>query len=152
MRKTERRRAISTKVFVGNLNFKTTREELSELLSGAGRVVDVHLPTDRETGKVRGFAFVQFSNEDEAAQAIKLFNGQDLGGRKLNINGAEDRPRRTDGPRPFRPSAPNRGFKPEVTTNWEDPFGSNPFGAANRKFKTKGSRRGLRGRKRSLNF
>lgn len=136
---------ISTKIFVGNLNFKTTKDELAQLLSQAGRVVDVHLPTDRETGRVRGFAFVEFSNESEAAEAIKLFNGQDMAGRKLNINSAEDRPRRADGPRPYRQPAMGSGFPPSDSR--ED-----PFGRPNRPLKNKGSRRGLRARKRSISF
>ncbi|HEX7406806.1 MAG TPA: RNA-binding protein [Candidatus Binatia bacterium] len=146
--------AISTKVFVGNLNFRTTEQQLSEALSAAGQVKNVHIGTDRETGRSRGFAFVEFSNETEAAEAIKQFDGQEIDGRKLRVNTAEDRPRRTDGPRFSPPS----GGRPEFRGNfpsappdtWSD-FGGQGLGGG-KPFKNKGSRRGLRARKRSLSF
>lgn len=151
--------AISTKVFVGNLNFRTTEQQLSDALSGAGQVRHVHIGTDRETGRSRGFAFVEFGSEAEAAEAIKRFDGQEIDGRKLRVNTAEDRPRRNDGPRFSPPS----GDRPEYRSNfavsaadpWSD-FGGNGFsagaGAGGKPFKNKGSRRGLRARKRSLSF
>ena len=142
--------AISTKVFVGNLNFSTTKEELTALLGEAGRVVNVHLPTDRESGRPRGFAFVEFSQASEASEAITRFHNREVGGRRLNVNAADDRPRRP-GDRPtFRPS-PGPSYaapSPSSFTEQRDDFG----GAAGRPFKNKGSRRGLRARKRSLNF
>jgi cold-inducible RNA-binding protein len=102
--------------------------------------VDVHLPADRETGRPRGFAFVGFSTEAQAAEAIRRFNQVEMRGRKLTLSAADDRPPRGDGPRPaaFRPSF--------------DAGGGGGGGARKpeRKFKSKGSRRGLRGRKRSL--
>lgn len=98
------------------------------------------LPTDRETGRPRGFAFVEFSSEAEAAEAIRLFNERELGGRKLILNAAEDR-RRGDGPRAARPFS-----APLQPTGFGD-GGRPPHG---KPFKSKGSRRGLRGRKRSL--
>ncbi len=110
------------------------------MLSAAGSIVDVYLPTDRETGRPRGFAFVEFSSDAEAAAAIQLFHDREVGGRKLTVNAAEDRPRRTDGPRPFRSSGPAFGSGA--------PGGGGP--SRDRVFKRKGSRRGLRGRKRSL--
>jgi RNA recognition motif-containing protein len=140
--------AISTKVFVGNLNFAVTRQELTDLLSEVGRVVDVHLPVDRETGRPRGFAFVEFSTEGEASEAITRFNNREVAGRRLNVNAAEERRRRPEGPpvRPSRISGPPPDFVPD-----DNPFAA-PFGGARRPFKSKGSRRGMRGRKRSLNF
>ena len=120
------------------------------LLAEAGRVVNVHLPTDRETGRPRGFAFVEFSQPTEAADAITRFNNREVGGRRLNVNAADDRPRRT-GDRPaFRPSSTPSYASPGPMT-----FGGeqrDDFSAAAPKFKNKGSRRGLRARKRSLNF
>ena len=95
----------------------------------------MYLPSDRETGRPRGFAFVQFASEVEAAEAIRLFHDREVEGRKLTVNAAEDRPPRRDGPRPFDPNRSNAG-------------GDRPGKA--RSFKRKGSRRGLRGRKRSL--
>jgi cold-inducible RNA-binding protein len=124
-------------VFVGNLSFRTTQDELTAYLSQAGQIVDVHIPTDRESGRPRGFAFVEFSSEAEAAEAIKLFDGKELGGRSLKVNAAEDRaPRGGGGPRPHR---------------FQGDGGDRPFGGGGGKpFKNKGSRRGLRARKRSL--
>lgn len=152
---TQRSPAISTKVFVGNLNFRTTEQQLADALSAAGQVTHVHMGTDRETGRSRGFAFVEFSSEAEAAEAIRRFDGQEVDGRKLRVNTAEDRPRRPDGPRfgaprgdrPSYPSAPPAGGD----APWSG-FGSDPFGGGGKPFRNKGSRRGLRARKRSLSF
>jgi RNA recognition motif-containing protein len=88
---------MASKIFVGNLNFNTRREELEALFGQAGTIRDVFLPTDRETGRPRGFAFVEFESEEEAAKAIEKFNGHELGGRALRVNAAEERPRRTGG-------------------------------------------------------
>src|SRR5215471_10436761 len=93
--------AISARIFVGNLNRDTTAEALTQLLSEAGNVVEVYLPADRETGAPRGFAFVQFATDENAADAIRLFHDRELDGRKLTVNAAEDRPARRDGPRRF---------------------------------------------------
>ena len=125
-------------MFVGNLNFSTTQDELVELLSGAGQIVDIHLPTDRMSGRPRGFAFVEYSSEAEAAASIEKYNGHELGGRALRINEAEERPQRT-GPRSFRNDSNGGGGG-----GYGGPGGK---GKGN---KSKGSRRGLRGRKRSL--
>ena len=92
---------ISSKIFVGNLNYETTQDELTEFLAEAGDIVDVFLPNDRETGRPRGFAFVEFSSSDEAAEAIERFDGSELRGRALRINEADSRPRRVSGPPPL---------------------------------------------------
>jgi RNA recognition motif-containing protein len=137
------------------LSFDTTQEELSALLSQAGQVARVHIGTDRETGRSRGFAFAEFGSDPEAAAAILKFDGYDLGGRRLRVNGAEDRPQRPAGggggyrpaPSPSRPafSAPQNMFAAG------DPFASEMgAGGGARVNKSKGSRRGLRARKRSL--
>jgi RNA recognition motif-containing protein len=134
------------------LSFSTTKEELTTLLTEAGRVVNVHLPTDRETGRPRGFAFVEFSQAGEAADAITRFNNREVGGRRLNVNPADDRPRRVGERPPFRSAAgPSYGAPspPAFGGEQRDDFAG---GAAGRPFKNKGSRRGLRARKRSLNF
>lgn len=128
-----RERAIATRIFVGNLTFGTTADTLTALLSEAGSVVEVYLPADRETGRPRGFAFVQFASESEAAAAIQLFHDREVEGRRLTVNAAEDRPPRPAGPRPFERAGGGR----------DRPAGGRPT-------KRKGSRRGLRGRKRSL--
>ena len=151
----ERSLAISKRVFVGNLNFRTTEQQLAAALAGAGEVSHVHMGTDRETGRSRGFAFVEFASEEAAAEAIKKFDGFEVDGRKLRVNTAEDRPRgagpRPGGPRPDRPR-----FSPGPSMATADPFSGgfndHGFGGAGKPFKNKGSRRGLRARKRSLSF
>jgi RNA recognition motif-containing protein len=80
-------------VFVGNLDFNTTRAEVQTLFAQVGEIKDVFLPTDRESGRPRGFAFVEYANDEDAAKAIEKFNGYELGGRALRVNPAEDRPR-----------------------------------------------------------
>lgn len=150
---TERSRAISTKVFVGNLNFRTTEQQLAAALSAAGEITHIHIGTDRETGRSRGFAFVEFSNEAGAAEAIKRFDGQEVDGRKLRVNTAEDRPRRSDAARfgMSRPGRPSETVDPSAYAS-PPPWGGGFDGGGGRPFKNKGSRRGLRARKRSLSF
>lgn len=82
------------KIYVGNLPFQSTEAEVEQLFSAYGEVVSVALPTDRETGRPRGFGFVEMANED-AAKAIAALNGKDFGGRSLNVN--EARPREAGG-------------------------------------------------------
>ncbi len=141
-------RTISTKVFVGNLDFRTTQAELTQLFSAAGTVVDAFLPTDRVTGKPRGFAFVEFSSEAQAAEAIRQFNQHEMNGRKLNVNAAEARPSRPGGGggggggRPYSPGGGGGG-------GGFGGYGGPP--PSDRPAKSKGSRRGLRGKVRSLN-
>jgi len=100
---------------VGNLSFDVTRDELMQAFSAAGRVVDAKVPADRETGRPRGFAFVEFESEDAAQKSISLMNGKDLKGRPLRVNEAENRPPRPAGSAPggFRPSG--GGFRPSGT-------------------------------------
>ncbi len=94
---------------MGNLSFDVTREELIEAFGAAGRVVDAKVPTDRETGRPRGFAFVEFEDEDAARRCIEQMNGRDLKGRPLRVNEAENRPPRPPGASGFsRP--PGGGF------------------------------------------
>ena len=81
-----------TKIYVGNLPFTATEQELRTLFAQHGNVVSVALPTDRETGRPRGFGFVEMAQAD-AARAIESLNGQQLGGRALRINEAQDKPR-----------------------------------------------------------
>ncbi len=130
------------------------------MLAEAGRVVNVHLPTDRETGRPRGFAFVEFSQASEATDAITRFHNREVGGRRLNVNPADDRPRRAGAPS-FR-SGPGPSYAaPGPSSFGEQAAGRDDFAygggggggaGAGRPFKNKGSRRGLRARKRSLNF
>ncbi|MFZ2490510.1 MAG: RNA-binding protein, partial [Thermoanaerobaculia bacterium] len=102
---------MAAKVFVGNLDFNTSKDEVQTLFAQVGEVRDVFLPNDRETGRPRGFAFVEFTSSEDAAKAIEKFNGYQLGGRALRVNAAEDRPR---SPRPAFGGAgrPSGGYSP----------------------------------------
>jgi len=86
------------KIYVGNLPFSATDAELRTLFLQHGAVESVSLPTDRETGRPRGFAFVEM-NPADAARAIQSLNGKDLGGRPLRVTEAEDKPRSGGGAR-----------------------------------------------------
>jgi len=144
---------VPAKVFVGNLNFNTTRDELQSLMSQVGQVRDVFLPNDRETGRPRGFAFVEFASDEDAAKAIEKFNGFELGGRALRVNAAEDRPRRGPG----GPGGGGGYSRPSFMPDFGGGEGGGGGGdyPSDRGFgggggKPKGSRRNIRGRKRSL--
>lgn len=80
------------KIYVGNLPFTATDAEIRTLFSAHGTVESVTLPVDRETGRPRGFGFVEMSQSD-ASRAIQNLNGADMGGRALKVNEAQDRPR-----------------------------------------------------------
>src|SRR5258706_15834863 len=88
---------MSMKLYVGNLAFQTSSEELQTLFAQAGTVESVSLIEDRETGRSRGFGFVEMSSKEEGAAAIAQFNGKDLGGRALNVNEAKPREDRGGG-------------------------------------------------------
>ena len=77
---------MNNKLFVGNLSFKLSEKELEDLFAQYGTVVSCAIPTDRETGRKRGFAFVEMSNQAEAEAAIKGLNGKDLEGRQLAVS------------------------------------------------------------------
>lgn len=165
---------MSKTAFVGNLSFSATEEELTTLFSEVGPVVKARIGTDRETGRSRGFAFVEFANDEACAAAIERLNGHDMGGRRLRVNDADDKPppRPAGGPpqgggfRPggFTPRPPGGpGFAPRSFTPEPPPQqfyeprndgggGGGPGGGEDgrRRPNTKGSRRGLRARKRSL--
>jgi RNA recognition motif-containing protein len=80
------------KIYVGNLPFSATDAEIRTLFAEHGTVESVSLPTDRETGRPRGFGFVEMNRAD-ASRAIQNLNGKDLGGRALRVNEAQDKPR-----------------------------------------------------------
>ena len=84
-------------LFVGNLNFQTTESDLRALFEPFGPITRVHIATDRETGRSRGFAFVEMPNDDDAAKAMAGLDGKEVGGRNLKVN--EARPREAGGPR-----------------------------------------------------
>jgi RNA recognition motif-containing protein len=81
-----------TKLYVGNLPFTITEDTLRNLFAPHGTVEKISLISDRDTGRPRGFGFVEMSNAD-ASRAMQALNGQDLGGRPLKINEAQDKPR-----------------------------------------------------------
>ena len=82
-------------IYVGNLNYSVKEEELNELFSEYGEVVSVKLIKDRETGRAKGFAFVEMANDDEASKAIENLDGSDLEGRNMKVNQAKPREPRT---------------------------------------------------------
>jgi RNA recognition motif-containing protein len=85
------------KLYVGNLAFQTTSQELQELFAQAGTVESASVVEDRETGRSRGFAFVEMSTKEEGAAAIDQFNGKEVGGRALKVNEAKPRENRGGG-------------------------------------------------------
>ena len=84
-------------IFVGNLNFNATEEAVRGLFERYGAVNSARIMTDRETGRSRGFAFVEMENETEADQAINALNGYTMDGRALNVNEARPKPERSFG-------------------------------------------------------
>ncbi len=86
---------MSTKLYVGNLSFGVTSDDLQKHFAQAGTVESAKIVEDRDTGRSRGFGFVEMSSADEAAAAIEQFNGQDMDGRSLVVN--EARPREEGG-------------------------------------------------------
>jgi RNA recognition motif-containing protein len=86
---------MSMKLYVGNLSFKTSSEDLQELFSQAGTVESASVIEDRETGRSRGFGFVEMATKEEGEAAIAQFNGKEVGGRNITVN--EARPREDRG-------------------------------------------------------
>ncbi|HEX7192971.1 MAG TPA: RNA-binding protein [Thermoanaerobaculia bacterium] len=152
---------MGSKVFVGNLDFNTSKTEVQTLFSEVGEIRDVFLPTDRESGRPRGFAFVEFANDADAAKAIERFNGYQLSGRALRVNAADDRPR---GPRPGGGGGGGGfagrggggggygggGYGGGGGGDYAGGGGGGDFYGGDRGSKPKGSRRNIRGKKRSL--
>ena len=116
---------MAVRLFVGNLAYEVTEAELKELFAAVGPPLSVRMPTDRETGKPRGFAFVEFGDAAQAAEAVRRFHQQLFKGRPLVVN--EARPREEAGARPpafapgspsaerpTRPGAPPRTFGPDA--------------------------------------
>jgi RNA recognition motif-containing protein len=158
---------MGSKVFVGNLDYNTRKEEVQGLFAQVGTIRDVFLPTDRETGRPRGFAFVEFENDEDAVKAIEKFNGYQLGGRALRVNAAEDRPRGSGGGGGRGFGGGGRGFGGGGRGGEGGGYGggegggygggggggddySGGWGGGGAPGKAKGSRRNIRGKKRSL--
>jgi cold-inducible RNA-binding protein len=98
---------MSMKLYVGNLAFQTTSEDLQDLFSQSGTVQSANVIEDRETGRSRGFGFVEMSSKEEGSAAIAEFNGKEVNGRSLNVNEARAREERGGGSRSG--SGGNRG-------------------------------------------
>ena len=93
---------MAKKLYVGNLSFQTTSQDLQDFFAQAGTVESASVIQDRDTGQSKGFAFVEMSTDEEAAAAIEQFNGKELDGRMLKVNEAR--------PRESRPGGGGRGF------------------------------------------
>lgn len=88
---------MAKKLYVGNLSFDTTEAQIRELFSQVGQIESVALITDRETGRMKGFGFVEMSSDEGVAEAIKRFNGYSLNDRALTVNEARPREERSGG-------------------------------------------------------
>ena len=116
---------MSTKLYVGNLSFQTTSEDLQELFAQAGAVSSASVVEDRMTGRSRGFAFVEMSTPEEAAAAIEQMNGREVGGRALKVNEAKPRESRGGG-------GGGRGFGGGGNRNGGGGYGGNRGGGGGR--------------------
>lgn len=85
-----------TKIYVGNIAFGTQEEDLKDLFGAKGEVLSVKIITDRDSGRSKGFGFVEMSSDDAAQSAINDLNGQEFQGRNLKVNEAMDRPPKRD--------------------------------------------------------
>ncbi len=85
-------------LFIGNMSFQTTEDELRSIFEPYGEITRIQVMTDRDTGRARGFAFVELADDEQAAKAITELNGKELDGRALNVNEARPKPERS-GPR-----------------------------------------------------
>lgn len=100
---------MEAKLYVGNLSYNTTEDNLRELFMQAGGVVSVTLIKDRDSGQSKGFAFVEMSSQAEAQKAISMFNGHTMGDRQLNVNVARPREERGGVRQQDRGRRQNRG-------------------------------------------
>ncbi|XP_076934470.1 glycine-rich RNA-binding protein 4, mitochondrial-like [Bidens hawaiensis] len=99
-------RCMSSKLFVGGLSYQTDDYSLKEAFSGFGDVIEARVITDRESGRSRGFGFVNYTSDESASEAMKAMDGQELNGRSIRVSLATERAPRTDG---FN-RGPNRNF------------------------------------------
>jgi len=90
---------MAKKIYVGNLSFQTTETELSDMFAEIGQVESVQIITDRDTGRSKGFGFVQMVDDDAAEKAIEQLNGKGVGGRNLTVNEAKPQQKRDFGSR-----------------------------------------------------
>ncbi|HLY25210.1 MAG TPA: RNA-binding protein [Aggregatilineales bacterium] len=88
---------MTKKLYVGNMSYETTEQQIRELFSQAGEITEISLITDRDTGRPKGFGFVEMATEDGAKEAIKRFNGYSMNDRTLTVNEARPREERSGG-------------------------------------------------------
>lgn len=88
---------MSKKIYVGNLSFQTTESDITEVFSGFGPIESVSIITDRDTGRSKGFGFVQMADQADADKAINALNGTELGGRNLTVNEARPMAKKDSG-------------------------------------------------------
>jgi RNA recognition motif-containing protein len=117
---------VSVRLFIGNLPYSATEADLREHLSGVGAPSQVVLPTDRETGRPRGFAFVDYTDRAVAEEAIRRFNQQPFKGRPLAVSEARPREDRPAGPRPGGFGGPRPGGPPPSGYSSPRPGGFSP--------------------------
>ena len=144
-------------MFVGNLSYSTSEADLRTYFGTVAPPSQVVLPVDRETGRPRGFAFVEFEDDEAAQRSITLLNGKDLKGRPLRVNEAENRPPRPagmgGGPGGYRPSPGGAPYRSAPPSYGGPPPSFNdfvPMDDRGRPFKNTGSRRNIRRRKRGF--
>ena len=105
-------------IFVGNLSFNTGEEELRQIFEGYGQVDRVSIMTDRDTGRSRGFGFVEMNSNEDGEKAIAALNGAQLGGRTINVNEARPKPERTGGGGRDRGDRGDRGGRGGSRERW----------------------------------
>nr|ACN30953.1 unknown [Zea mays] len=115
-------RLMSTKLFIGGLDWGVDDVKLREAFSSFGEVTEARVITDRETGRSRGFGFVNYSDSDAAKEAISAMDGKEIDGRQVRVNMANERPLRSTSP-PTRAAAASSigwctGASSEVFWNW----------------------------------
>jgi RNA recognition motif-containing protein len=88
---------MGKRLYVGNLSYSLKAPELEEIFKAVGEVVNVKVVMDQETGRSKGFAFVEMATDDQGTQAIEILNGKDVGGRALKVTEANPRPERPSG-------------------------------------------------------
>jgi cold-inducible RNA-binding protein len=140
---------MAVRLFVGNLPYSATEAELRELFSAVGPVSYISLPTDRESGKMRGFAFIEYNDRAQAEAAIRRFNNQPFKGRPLAVNEArprEDRPAgggpppRSFAPRPQQAPGPDMGEPPARGEGPRRNFGPDAAPRRNKKQQSRSSK------------
>jgi RNA recognition motif-containing protein len=137
---------MGKKLFVGNLSFDTTDQDLRGFFTTVGKCVSATVLMDRATGRSRGFGFVEMESDDEALRAITQLNDQELQGRRISVSEARER----GAPAPPRGQGFSRPYGSDSTPSRERSFGPDLPPSRPKFRKEGGSRRGLRARKRSL--